>query len=51
MGNGYLKDSEEHMVTCKRPMTGAIGKSRSKINDDVDSSKFLVNEFYASIYN
>jgi len=38
-------------VYSNKPMTGVFGKSRDKINDDVDSNKFLVDDFYASINN
>lgn len=30
-------------------MTGVFGKSRNKINDDVDSFKFVVDDFYTSV--
>lgn len=41
------------MVTCSKPtaMTGVIGKSRNKINDDVDDFKFIVRDIYASVWN
>ena len=32
-------------------MTGVFGKSRNKINDDVDSFKFVVDDFYTSVNN